>query len=142
MRPEAVRHIGRRGGAVTLGVIQFAGRALAGDAVALDVAEVETRRVEPLPDHLDDAGLDHDATGTESGVAVTARQHAADARATTEAVALKIRSWVSGFPRADGHWPMRWPGARAGDNGSRARWNRASGCGRAAARFRRRHAPS
>src|SRR5205807_2126805 len=76
-------------GAVTLSVIEFARHALSGDAVALDVAEVETRRVEPLPGHLDDAGLDHDATGTESGVAVSARQHAADARAATDAVAVE-----------------------------------------------------
>jgi hypothetical protein len=94
-------------GAVTLGVIEFAGRALEGDAVALDVAEVETRRVEPVPGHLDDAGLDDDATDTKSGVAVSARQHAADARAATDAVAPES---------APGFWASSaWPAANQRD---------------------------
>jgi hypothetical protein len=76
-------------GTVMLGVVELARHALAGHAVTLNVADMETRRVEPLAGHLDDARLDHDAPGAEGGVAVAAGEHAASTGAAPDAVALE-----------------------------------------------------
>lgn len=76
-------------GTVELRVIEVARQPFAGDAIALQIAQMDARPSRAAAGHLDQPGLDHDAALPKGGVAVARREHAPDAGATADAVAVE-----------------------------------------------------
>jgi hypothetical protein len=76
-------------GAVQPRIVEVAGQSLAGDAVALEIAQMGAGAFEASAGQLDDPRLDHDAPCAERGVAVARGEHASDAGAAPDAAAVE-----------------------------------------------------
>src|SRR3546814_18183632 len=92
-------------GAVLLGRIELARVAVAGHAVALDIAQVCTRALDAVSGKLDDAGFDDDTAAAERRIAIARGEHAAEAGGPADLARPEERRvgnvWVS-------TWQSRW----------------------------------
>ena len=77
---------------VVFGIVKLARLPFARHAVALDIAEMETGRLQALPLQLHDAGFDDHAPRAEGGMGSARREHATDAGAAADAIAVKARA--------------------------------------------------
>lgn len=64
--------------------------AVAGHAVALDIAQMRTRALDAVAGEFDDAGFDDDTAAAERRIAITRGEHAADAGAATDLAAVEL----------------------------------------------------
>jgi hypothetical protein len=70
-------------------IVEVAGQALAGNAVALEIAQMGAGAFEASAGQLDDPRLDHDAAAAERGVVVARGEHASDPGAAPDAAAVE-----------------------------------------------------
>ncbi len=76
-------------GPVELRVIEVARQPFAGDPIALQIAQMDARPGSAAAGHLDQPGLDHDAALSKGSMVVARREHAPDAGAAADAVAVE-----------------------------------------------------
>lgn len=76
-------------GPVVRCVIEVARQPLAGDAVPLEIAEMNAGATHAVSGELDQPRLDHDPSAAEGGMAIARRQHPADTRAAPDAAAIE-----------------------------------------------------
>ena len=78
-------------GAILLGRVELAWVAVAGHAIALDVAQMRTRALDAVASELDDARFDDDTAAAERRVAITHGEHAANAGAAADLATVELR---------------------------------------------------